>query len=761
MKKNSTIAFFIFFIFSSFHLFATDYTFNVTSGNWDLAANWLPNTGVPGLGDNVTIPVGKTVLLSHAIVCSNITVNGTLTDVNISILTISQNLTIGLDGKLGLIEEITIQGNLIWIGGDIFGTALDAPITVQGTTVINTSSTTGYLYGRQIIMNGGGTSASGNLKFENGAQLVLPAGQTFTYTATSNGTFDGAGHKFEVLGTFIKEGSGTLTMSVPYYNYSTQGGLIGATQINAGKIKFAHNAEMGNVTVNTLEGIEFVIGTHNFPTSSSLNGTGSLLISNGTVNMSINLNRPLRMTGGILQGTFNTTGNITMEGGTFQPNGSVNLIGNLVMQLGASIPIFKPVGDATVSGSFFVSAGTIGNVFNTGKVTANGNATITGGSLIGKKLCLNSHILALTGLSVSGGATVNLCYQPAFSVTQQPTCTQPSGTLTVSTKTGVEYALNNSPVYQTSSVFSGLAPGNYTIKARVIGTNYLSDISQATINSPPIVTFDATKCYTIINRKSNKVMEVFQALTTDNASIVQNVANNGTHQQWQIVNTINGLVRLTARHSDKSVTTSNNGNTIYQLCYDASNRKRWQIECWETGYYRIKRSSDNTYLSIKNGLITNGADVVARAWNNELDQQWQIIETICGAPPATTCPIVIGLVRADQTGLTTDAPNDMLSIDDNTLTFDEKDKQRHLQLTDVVVFPNPANAHINIQFNKVLQGEITVSVINILGQKLLHAKENNTQIIRLDISNIPNGVYRLHIAQKEQEAIIKEMVIQK
>jgi hypothetical protein len=47
----------------------------------------------------------------------------------------------------------------------------------------------------------------------------------------------------------------------------------------------------------------------------------------------------------------------------------------------------------------------------------------------------------------------------------QPTCGTPSGTIVVSTQTGVEYSLNGT-TYQSSNTFSGLAPNDYTLYVR-------------------------------------------------------------------------------------------------------------------------------------------------------------------------------------------------------------------------------------------------------------------------------------------------------
>jgi hypothetical protein len=47
---------------------------------------------------------------------------------------------------------------------------------------------------------------------------------------------------------------------------------------------------------------------------------------------------------------------------------------------------------------------------------------------------------------------------PTASATVQPTCATPSGTITITTQSGVEYSVNGT--YQSSNSFAGLAQGS-------------------------------------------------------------------------------------------------------------------------------------------------------------------------------------------------------------------------------------------------------------------------------------------------------------
>ena len=54
---------------------------------------------------------------------------------------------------------------------------------------------------------------------------------------------------------------------------------------------------------------------------------------------------------------------------------------------------------------------------------------------------------------------------PSGSVTAQPTCATTTGTIVFATQSGVEFSINGT-TYQASATFTGVAPGNYTLRVR-------------------------------------------------------------------------------------------------------------------------------------------------------------------------------------------------------------------------------------------------------------------------------------------------------
>ncbi|MDP5001998.1 MAG: hypothetical protein NWQ15_08890, partial [Flavobacterium sp.] len=100
-------------------------------------------------------------------------------------------------------------------------------------------------------------------------------------------------------------------------------------------------------------------------------------------------------------------------------------------------------------------------------------------------LCPNTPLgvtVDATGCPVSFAPTA-----PVGSVTTQPTCAVPTGTIVFTTQSGVEYSIDGT-TYQASETFTGVAPGSYTLSVRSTTDNTLVTTgSTVTVNAVPTI----------------------------------------------------------------------------------------------------------------------------------------------------------------------------------------------------------------------------------------------------------------------------------
>lgn len=95
-------------------------------------------------------------------------------------------------------------------------------------------------------------------------------------------------------------------------------------------------------------------------------------------------------------------------------------------------------------------------------------------------------------------------------------------------------------------------------------------------------------------------------------------------------------------------------------------------------------------------------------------------------------------------------------IIDNCTGIWEKNKEGQL-----VIFPNPAQNVLNVEFRAEVSGDVQVSVINLTGQKLLQKEldaATGKQSLRFDISGLQQGLYIIKIQSGNEVVLTRQFV---
>jgi hypothetical protein len=81
----------------------------------------------------------------------------------------------------------------------------------------------------------------------------------------------------------------------------------------------------------------------------------------------------------------------------------------------------------------------------------------------------------------------------------------------------------------------------------------------------------------------------------------------------------------------------------------------------------------------------------------------------------------------------------------------------------VKLFPNPSTGLVKLNINTSERGQLLTTVLTNVGQQV-YVSENNitssTQIVDLDLSNLPNGLYYVELKLAEKVKM-ERIVIQK
>jgi endoglucanase len=143
-------------------------------------------------------------------------------------------------------------------------------------------------------------------------------------------------------------------------------------------------------------------------------------------------------------------------------------------------------------------------------------------------------------------------------------------------------------------------------------------------------TFNPSAYYRIINRNSNKALDVNGGSTANGAQVIQWPWNGGNNQQWQVIDNGGGYYRIINRNSGKALDVNGgstaNGANVIQWTWNGGNNQQWQVIDNGGGYYRIINRNSSQALDVNGGSTADGTTVIQWPWNGGNNQQWQIIQ---------------------------------------------------------------------------------------------------------------------------------------
>ena len=484
-------------------------------------------------------------------------------------------------------------------------------------------------------------------------------------------------------------------------------------------------------------------------------------------------------------------------------------------------------GKATISGSDIndsstdncstpLSFGVIPNTFDCSKIGAN-TVTLTATDAAGNKSSCTSTVIVSdnsqpvfkicpsnTTLSTTGNCVNYTWVKP----TATDNCCTPSVSSNYSS--GACFPIGTTSVIYTATDLKGnKATCSFSITVTALNTCLTS--------------FDANKCYKIVNKKSGKLLDVYGGQTTNNTPLIQWYSNNGTNQKWRFTSVGSGYVKIVAQHSGKVAAchqTSSN-SLVYQYDYAPGGAKDWKIECVNnSGYYKITHRLSGKVLDVKNGSSTDGQNIVISNFNaNNNSQLWQIVEVTCPTQTynlaSSTIFDINGQAEFDRNriGFTTNQgfrtdfftiekqekvsgqfePLEILNnkqVDNNAQyntvydnspyqgdnfyrvkmtylsgDFDYSAIQKivNTQKADFVIFPNPASNEAWIDLKSFEGRTIDILMSDVAGKVLRYEKIDKATVApyRLDLTDIQSGSYLLTIQTKGKRTVVGKLSILK
>jgi len=147
--------------------------------------------------------------------------------------------------------------------------------------------------------------------------------------------------------------------------------------------------------------------------------------------------------------------------------------------------------------------------------------------------------------------------------------------------------------------------------------------------------------YRLVNRHSNKVVDVTGSATTNGSPLVQSDWSGGGSQQWDIAWQGNGQYRATGVASAKAIDNGGTSNTGANLVIQPSSgatSQRWTISSDSDGFYRIASASSSLVADVSGGSTADGANIVQSTYHGGDSQLWMpsIGSALQPIPPVPT-----------------------------------------------------------------------------------------------------------------------------
>ncbi len=437
----------------------------------------------------------------------NVTVQNTTTGCTSAATNLTVNAVPG--AAAAPTASVTAQPTCTTPTGTILVTApLGATLqySVNGTTYQAGTTFTGLIPGNYSVTvqntTTGCTSAATNLTVN--AVPSAPAAPTASVTAqpsctTPTGTILvtaplGATLQYSVNGTTYQAGT-TFTGLIPgNYNVTVQNTTTGCTSAAT------------NLTVNAVPGAPAAptASVTTQPTCTTPTGTITITAPLGAT-LQYSVNGTTYQAGttftGLAPGNYNVTVQNTTTGCTSAPtNLTVNAVPSAPAAPAASVTAqpdcTTPTGTILVTAPLGVTLqysvnGTTyqaGTTF-TGLAPGNYSVTVQNTTTGCTSTATNLNVNAVPGAPAA----------PTASVTTQPNCTTPTGTIEVTAPLGatLQYSVNGT-TYQAGTTFTGLAPGNYNVTVQNTTTGCTSAATNLTVNAIPTAPASPTFQFTTV-----------------------------------------------------------------------------------------------------------------------------------------------------------------------------------------------------------------------------------------------------------------------
>ncbi len=144
----------------------------------------------------------------------------------------------------------------------------------------------------------------------------------------------------------------------------------------------------------------------------------------------------------------------------------------------------------------------------------------------------------------------------------------------------------------------------------------------------PQTTTPVPAAYTLTARHSGKLLDVYNAATTDGANVVQWAANGQSNQRWRLRDLGGGYYNVVSVNSRKCLDVyggagaTADGVRVVQWACGAGTNQQWRLQDVGSGYVQLVARHSNKCLDVTNAATTDGAQAVQWTCGSATNQHW-------------------------------------------------------------------------------------------------------------------------------------------
>jgi alpha-tubulin suppressor-like RCC1 family protein len=376
-----------------------------------------------------------------------------------------------------------------------------------------------------------------------------------------------------------------------------------------------------------------------------------------------------------------------------------------------------------------------------------------------------------------------------------------------------------------TGIITGKKAGTTTIRYTATEGGCTSSATRTIIvggqNPNPNPTIDPTKCYRIVNKATNKALEVKNAAQADGAQIYQwTVANNRPQQIWRFKIPTTDRFNIISKSSGKLVDAPDcgEGAIIKQFAADGTGSQNWKFDLQSDGSYKILNQSCNKYIRVAGSNPADGHEVGIKNDFGTDTFKWLVQEAACPTPNvalvgnetfifdaqavegrallqwATKASDKIDYFNVERLNAQGDfeildkqnANTDNAALKSYTFTdvnplegdnfyriqtlsngntppqYSDIKKVNFVKTADVGIYPNPASDFIDLDLRKYEGKKVTLYVYDQVGRliKSQVIEKASSAPVRLDMGSHGDGQMLLRVSAEGRREVTKKFVIQ-